>query len=212
MKLVTQLQKEDLKFYFSKKNLHFIRWNANRYRVKNKNKNVWDSYPVYLKHFSTQKILTQTILLTALATAYSWMPTMLDIYTNNPHIVFKKLSKHISYFKGIHSSNNLKINEEEVLQRLTDIKKLVNNSMVGASKVLHLFSPRYIPIIDSRVIKAWNLFFQDIKELKIKGELSPEKYFKYWFYLLTWKENMKLKSVRDIEIYFFKYGGSLRKK
>lgn len=69
-------------------------------------------------------------------------------------------------------------------------------------------SPKKIPIIDSRVLKAWNKHFGKHKNLRLGTSLlagdRPDKviniYLQYRGYLLEWQKNCKKKvSIRDLE-------------
>lgn len=67
--------------------------------------------------------------------------------------------------------------------------------------MLHLFSD-YAPIIDSRVIRSWNHFFQEDKSMKINNNTMG--YIRYWRYMLSWRKEINRKrkrkvSLRDIE-------------
>ncbi len=209
---ISSLLPEDLRFYFGKTNWSAIRWNSKHLSVSKIQNPPWDPYERHAKHFSRQKTITVESLLLAMGTAYSWMPTMLDINVSDYKTELRELVRHVEYLRGIKSSKALTQNKSDVIEKLDLVKDVINNSIVGTSKVLHLFSPKYIPIIDSRVVKGWNMFFQDIKDVKLIGcqqGVAPEKYFEYWYALLVWKENTDAKSVREIEHCFYKYGGSL---
>ncbi len=208
MKKISELDREYLKTIF---NAEFYN-NISRKRIKTKKvkRVVWDSYSDHVNYFSKQNSISKQTLLMAMAAAYSWMPTMLDIYSDNNPSDLNRVARHVEYLCQIKTSSSLKKNQETVINKLSEIKALINNSMVGTSKVLHMFSPKFIPIIDSRVIRGWNKFFKRNTEVCIRGcqsGVSPEKYFEYWLAVLIWKENTK-KSVRVIELLFYKYGGN----
>jgi hypothetical protein len=90
------------------------------------------------------------------------------------------------------------------------MSEVINHSIVGVSKVLHFFSPDFVPIIDSRVVSAWNHFFQHEKQVLLKGcqsSVPASKYLDYWKALLFWKEQTGLKGIRELEEPFYLIGG-----
>ena len=147
--------------------------------------------------------------------AYSWMPTMLDIYTDGKNSL-KEYVPIVQKFSKLKSSKHLLKNEKIIKEDLVKLAKLVNNSTVGASKMLHLFFPKYVPIIDSRVLIGWNQFFKpdyiNYPQLKLpdtfpaKIESQVELYFKYWMFLLDWTETIKGSTIREIEEAFYWVG------
>lgn len=163
---------------------------------------VWDAYAHYKKFFKG-KYPTEQNLILACSVSYSWMPTMLDIYADWGARSIKKASGALEVLKEINSVNPPQT-VGEGKKKLEILQRLINNSIVGASKVIHLFNDN-APIIDSRVIKSWNYFFPK-KELKIKSDVSG--YLRYWEMILIWQEAInkarkKKVSVRNIEKLFF---------
>lgn len=73
---------------------------------------------------------------------YGWMPTMLD------QVDYKKVDSEISkdLINRVKSDNNLSDKD------ISCIKAVTNNSIVGASKLLHFLNPKKYPIFDSRVV------------------------------------------------------------
>ncbi len=145
--------------------------------------------------------------------AYSWMPTMLSFYGNN--VDEKKLMKLIASFK----QNDLDCR----IELATELSKIINNSIVGTSKVLHIINPDFAPMIDSRVVRKWNSFFKKKYNINLlpkslaindKNRTSiVSAYIQYWDYLLNWKSNLKNDvSIRDIEVLFYFLGGRNKKK
>ena len=138
--------------------------------------------------------------------AYAWMPTMLNINANSNHD-WKETIRLINNFK------KNKLDERELL--IENLSKIINNSIVGTSKFLHIINPELAPMIDSRVSRKWNLFFNNDKNLKIPLDWNfnsknhhkkIKKYIQYWDYLIAWKCKMDNISVRDIEVLFYYLG------
>lgn len=189
---------------------NFKRMKANARLVQRKKKNVWDAY-AHFKVFFTKKQSSVDNLILASSVSYSWMPTMLDIHTQKGIISIKKASKALSIIRNINTSSDLN-NNRNINSAITQLKEVINNSMVGASKVMHLFHDQ-APIIDSRVIKSWNYFFGN-RNMKISNNVNG--YLNYWKMILYWQkiintENNKA-TVRDIEVMFFDFAEYLTKR
>ena len=81
---------------------------------------------------------------------YAWMPTMLEI-GDQPSIRRQTIPAYLKKAK-----EGLLLSEDE----LEDLKEFTNNSIVGASKLLHILNPAVYPIWDSRVARVfmwWNV-------------------------------------------------------
>jgi len=140
---------------------------------------------------------------------------MLDIYTDGNQSL-KAYVPVVSRFSKLKTLKDLEINEVKIKSDLVKLAKLVNNSIVGASKMLHLFFPHTVPIIDSRVLIGWNHFFVthyiNYPQLKLPDsfpgriENQVELYFRYWKILMDWNESIKGTSIREIEEAFYWIG------
>lgn len=184
-----------------------LRKKAAQYVSKEK-REIFDAYAYFSTH--PRKLKKTDDIITAISIAYSWMPTMLDILDNDEKSL-KSLIKEIRYLSSIKSFKKLREKEIEVKQILIKLSRATNNSVIGASKVLHLFYPTYIPIFDSRVNRAWNrLFPTEMKIPATSQKNQADSYFKYWLALLYWKEKLSKPGVRDIEKLLFNYGGYLK--
>ena len=161
------------------------------------------SYPI----FSTSSIKEINDLWKVVAFAYSWMPTIPKV---RHHLIHdeKKLIKDLNLLK------KGKLKEKEDLIKL--LVPVINNSLVGTSKVLHFIAPAQVPIIDSRVLRGWKSFFQKYPEYDVpklpsaKVSLNIKHvngYIKYWETLKGWKEECNFNvTFREIEFCFYKLG------
>lgn len=146
-------------------------------------------------------------LLTASA-AYSWMPTMLDLYPAEPGRFSNEL-KAVQQLAAIRTVVDFNNKEEQIKKCLSLLCNTINRSIVGTSKTLHLFYPAHIPIMDSRVLKAWQRVFakhyKKYPALKLSMTVPYSSnrqvplYMKYWKLMLQWKENSGAVSVRELE-------------
>lgn len=167
-------------------------------------------YELSYSAFLNQPTKTKEDLIRIIAFAYSWMPTIPDINSENT-----------KWDRLIELINELKqgsiVNRKELLSLLTP---LVNNSIVGSSKVLHFIAPNLAPIIDGRVTKAWNKRFGLGKtgyEFKrpnsyfFKEESGMNKvievYLKYWD-VMQWQVVEFHKTLRELEFEMYSEGKS----
>lgn len=162
----------------------------------------------YLLEFSQQNIKTQDIvsLLGLSHMVYGWMPTMLDncniaLYHNDALIkdVWEKI-----------------IMGSTAKDFLETTKSLTNNSITGASKLLHFCNPNSYAIFDSRVYQSIvgkkgqhyeinnidNFIIYTNRLRKISNDLSTMKYLRN---ILDEKnvETNKLSGLRCIELCLF---------
>lgn len=155
-----------------------------------------ESYKVFI---STQSPIRKHDLIKLIAFAYSWMPTIPNL-NNASEDIWAEILKYI---------NQIQQGKDENLERLLLLLvPIINNSIVGTSKVLHFVSPHTIPIIDSRVIKAWNKIFAARRDLRLKGVLVTRdnvqkvvvNYLEYRSNMFKWKKACgNAVTLRDIE-------------
>ena len=103
------------------------------------------SYSSFINFFEgkSKSELNLDDIVIGMSFTYSWMPTMLTI-----DILDGQGSRLVSVLNKVHLSKEY-LNEND----LRDLKKAMNNSLVGSSKLLHFISPEMYPILDSRVME-----------------------------------------------------------
>jgi hypothetical protein len=157
-------------------------------------------------------------LIRLIAFAYSWMPTMIkfkSVFDNNIEDVIQA----INLFRNIKDVESFEMLESTIKDVLTKMTKLINNSIVGTSKVLHFNNPQLFPIIDRRVINGWNKFMfvtNQEKKASISNDIliSPNRaiplYILYTKNILYWLKEIRIHevdtSVRDLEICLYSIG------
>jgi hypothetical protein len=156
----------------------------------------------------------------AMSIAYSWMPTMLDIYINDVKDK-KKLVKIIQDLGTIKSLFDFEKKEKLIENYLIYLVDIINHSIVGTSKTVHIFFPRNIPILDSRVLKTWNELFKSKfkKNEKLKlpihvpltTQAMVKTYMVYWKCMLCWAHNSQIKDLRQIEEPLYWLGNKITK-
>ncbi len=97
-----------------------------------------DAYPHLISYFKEKTILTLEDFIRGAHMVYAWMPTILTVHSNDLDEVISLVNK---------AKNEGELQEDEI----KTIASIVNNSVVGTSKLLHFISPEHFPIWDSRV-------------------------------------------------------------
>jgi thermostable 8-oxoguanine DNA glycosylase len=67
--------------------------------------------------------------------------------------------------------------------------------------MFHFLSPNYFPIIDSKVITAWNEWFP---KHKLPKKITVQKYLEYADLMREWSKNTGV-SLRELELSLFEY-------
>lgn len=98
------------------------------------------SYPEFLKYFKDLKIITRHNLTIGINFTYGWMPTIFNFRTDN-------------FDEALEILNKAKTGSKPTLNNLALLKGLLNNSLVGTTKLLHFINPDNFAIWDSRVYR-----------------------------------------------------------
>lgn len=98
------------------------------------------SYPEFLKYFSDIKTITQHNLTIGINFTYGWMPTIFDFRSDN-------------FVEALDILNKAKMGRKLTADNLALLKGLLNNSLVGTTKLLHFINPDNFAIWDSRVYR-----------------------------------------------------------
>jgi len=135
------------------------------------------SYIYFIDYFKGLDEITKEDLIFGISMVYSWMPTI-------PGVKIKEFleKEDIELFKSILENKN-DFDEKKSIER---IKKNVNNSLIGASKLIHFLNPEKYPMWD-----------KNIREL-LKMRESIDDYLKYRKYcneLINSPEYEKMKEV-----------------
>ena len=126
------------------------------------------SYPYLLSYFSAKSSFTPEEVVCGAHMVYGWMPTILELYPKKSGL---ELSEAAYILNAVKDTGKLSDSHIEQLSRL------VNNSFVGASKLLHFISPRTFAIWDSKVYafvymeKPHNYRVNDISKYRYYLEL-----------------------------------------
>ena len=100
------------------------------------------SYPHLVEYFSDKAKISPGDVVRAAHMAYGWMPTILDLYPASNKLDLASASMLLT-----------KARDKGFLQpaEISALAGLVNNSLVGASKLLHFVAPNSFAIWDSKV-------------------------------------------------------------
>lgn len=142
------------------------------------------------------------------AYSYSWMPT---IPTINSSLIEdpNELLTQLHLLKQGDSSNLSTLFKQLI--------PVINNSLIGTSKVLHFINPSAVPIIDSNVLRGYHIFFFKLyPEFHVpplpafKTPLNSKHISKYFLYFQLLKQWVACcdgeVSMRDIELGLFQLG------
>jgi len=137
------------------------------------------SYPVFLKHFQNIEKFDEHQLIIASNIIYGWMPRVLSLNLNEKEKVISLLNK---------------VKKGEILDKdeILTIKKCVNNSLVGTSKLLHFTNPKNYAIWDSKVYKSLT------GKKSAYGVENPDNYFEYLKEIKNISENENFNKIKKI--------------
>ena len=109
---------------------------CNNYKVKKQTYDI--SYLEFLKYFNNIETITKHHLIIGINFTYGWMPTIFDFRSEN-------------FEEALDILNKAKSGVVPTVEQLKILKGLFNNSLVGATKLLHFINPEKFAIWDSRV-------------------------------------------------------------
>ena len=166
--------------------------------------------------FQSQGITSEKDFVKLVAFAYSWMPTIPEWRCE---LNWPECEKALDKLKG---------GDDGALKQVLElVVPSINNSIVGASKVLYFAFPQRVPIIDSNVIIGWrSLFFpKGIRGKKKNGVLATlpsnfgaygsdtemrsrhiDLYIRYAENMFAWEKALGDVTVRDIEAKLYLLG------
>lgn len=101
-----------------------------------------ESYPYLTSHFSNKTVIEPSDVVLGAHMVYGWMPTILGLDTG---AVRGASLQQVAVLLTLAKSRDLNADE------LQSVKGMVNNSIVGVSKLLHFIEPTRYPIWDSRI-------------------------------------------------------------
>lgn len=129
------------------------------------------SYPKFIKFFKPNTNISEDDLIIGMNFVYGWMPTTLELKKEKKE---QTLNEMIQKTLGTVNRIKNKSVKDDIASDLLIIKTLMNNSVIGASKLLHFIYPDLFPIWDRNI---YRYFFDDEPyEYRVNDE---EVYIKY---------------------------------
>jgi hypothetical protein len=162
------------------------------------------SYPYLLNHFAAKPALCPEDVVCGAHMVYGWMPTILEL---GPESVHADLGGAAELLSKARKQGSLTDNE------LGRLAKLVNNSLVGASKLLHFVAPNHFPIWDSKIYgfvfneTPHNYRVKKIQQYRkyqhILAELQRDQRFGPFHQSVNAKVGYKVSALRALELVMF---------
>lgn len=137
------------------------------------------SYPHLLEYFSSKQLLDAGDVVRGAHMVYGWMPTILELYPEQGKDGLDAAAQTL-----VKARTGKELDDQEI----EGLASLVNNSLVGASKLLHFVAPAHFPIWDSKVysfvhekrpyhyrvnsVDAYKKYVQLLKELAKKPQFQ----------------------------------------
>lgn len=171
------------------KNLNFetILKDAEKF-IRTENDSYIQTYKEFIKYFDKINAgdINEHNLVIASHFVYGWMPTII-------HLNLEQKDKVLFLLNAVKSGHILTVNEIGIL------KKSINNSLVGLSKLLHFINPRDYAIWDSRI-------FRYLTEKKSSyGIDRPQLYLDYLNGIKNISENKNYGKLHDLISRNFEY-------
>jgi hypothetical protein len=120
------------------------------------------TYPEFVTYFTKINLIEKHHLFIASHFVYGWMPTIIKLNTTDIDKVLILLNKA--------KNNHLLVADE-----LEVIKKCLNNSLVGTSKILHFINPKLYAIWDSKIFR----YIYKHEKKSTYGIANPQLYLNY---------------------------------
>lgn len=154
---------------------------GNNFEIKRQSDYI--SYPEFLKYFNDLKTITRHNLTIGINFTYGWMPTIFDFRSDN-------------FEEALQILNEAKRGSKLTVANLDLLKGLLNNSLVGTTKLLHFIKPDNFAIWDSRVYRY--LTNKEPHHNSISNSKTYLDYLSFCDYLTKQKEfNSLQKSIED---------------
>ncbi len=100
------------------------------------------SYPYLIEYFKSKSSFVAGDVVCGAHMVYGWMPTILELYSESGNSDLGVAAQTLSEAKAGRDLSE---------QQLKALAAIINNSLVGASKLLHFVAPEHFPIWDSKV-------------------------------------------------------------
>lgn len=170
------------------------------------------SYPYMLEYFAPKSSFDEGDVVRGAHMAYGWMQTILEMYPEPGENDLRMAAQVL---------NDAKAGNDLSTEKIDALASLVNNSVVGASKLLHFVAPQHFAIWDSRVycyvhekrpyhyrVNNARTYLDYVRVLK---ELAQEPEFAIFHASVQEKLGYDVSPLRALELVMFlnapRYGG-----
>jgi hypothetical protein len=140
-----------------------------------------DVYPILIKEAADRQNVRWQDAVALLHIVYAWMPTMLR-------------TELVGKFDSKGRSNIVKLLDQAksgpllLADQIDSLTKFSNNSVVGASKLLHLLNPKQYPIWDARVARRF--LWPKVARATLN---RAERYCEYQNRVLEWSRDSRVR-------------------
>ena len=166
------------------------------------------SYPYIKDYFQRLDLVTAESIILGSHIVYGWMPTILDLYFDGANQSLGEL---------VDVCEQARVGPVLNIDQLEGVASVINNSLVGASKLLHFINPSIYPIWDSKIYKfihenkPHNYRVNDaalyIEYMSLLSEIERHEEFANFHTSVNTKIGYDVTSVRAIEIIMFLNAG-----
>lgn len=162
------------------------------------------SYPHLLSYFATKKSLGAEDVVRGAHMVYGWMPTILELYSGPTKLDLVEAADLLTEARSAGTLTDAELEK---------IAGLVNNSLVGASKLLHFIAPNNFEIWDSNVYafvfneKPHNYRVKQVAKyreyLGILRELQADQKFSQFHISMNSKIGYTVSPLRALELVMY---------
>jgi hypothetical protein len=162
------------------------------------------SYPHILSYFSAKSTFDAADLVRGAHMVYGWMPTVLELYPDPPNHDLAAGAALLTKAKSAGALSD---------QEIGSLSAIINNSLVGASKLLHFVAPDQFAIWDSKIYafvfekKPHNYRVNEVASyrsyLDMLGRIRVDARFKEFHDSVNRKIGYSVSPLRAVELVMF---------
>lgn len=174
---------------------------------KSINKSDYISYLEFVKYFSALSKIEKHNLIIGINFSYGWMPTCFDFRSDK-------------FDEAVEILNHTKQGIIPTIDQLKLLKGLLNNSLVGTSKLLHFINPSIMAIWDSRVYRYLTGIDYDenrkgtfdafLDYLKFCDFMTHQSSYNQIHTIIEAEVGYAMTKFRTAELIMYSYGGKSR--
>ncbi len=162
------------------------------------------SYPHILSYFSAKTTFDAADMVRGAHMVYGWMPTILELYPEPPNPDLAAGAALLTKAKATGALCD---------QEIASLAALINNSLVGASKLLHFVAPDQFAIWDSKIYafvfekKPYNYRVNEVANyrsyLNMLSRIRSDSRFKAFHASVNGKIGYAVSPLRAVELVMF---------